>query len=72
MEKKLTPHEILANKNNTACICPDTDCEWHGNCKDCMGLHRYHATIPSCLEIELKNKKEINVDYINAVFRNNT
>jgi len=70
MEKKLKPHEILADKDNTACICPDADCEWHGRCNDCIALHRYHATIPSCLEIELKNKKEINIDHINAVFKN--
>ncbi|MCL2620349.1 MAG: DUF6485 family protein [Defluviitaleaceae bacterium] len=70
MEKKLKPHEILADNNNLICICLDTDCEWHGNCKHCIALHRYHATIPSCLEIELKNKKEINVDRINAVFKN--
>ena len=62
---KLKPHEILADRNNLACICPDTDCEWHGNCKDCIALHRYHATIPNCLEIEIKNKKDIDVDYIN-------
>ena len=66
MKKKLKPHEILADKNNVVCICPDTDCEWHGNCKDCMTLHRYHATIPNCLVFELKSKKEINVDHINA------
>ena len=68
-EIKLRPHEILADKNNVVCICPDTNCEWHGNCKDCVALHRYHATIPSCLEIELKKKKEINIDHINAVFK---
>jgi len=67
--KKLEPHEILADERNITCICPDTDCQWHGNCKDCIALHRYHATIPSCLEIELMNKKNIDVDHINAVFK---
>jgi len=66
--KKLKPHEILSDENNTLCICPDTDCQWHGNCKDCMGLHRHHATIPHCLEFEL-NKKNICVGHINAVFK---
>jgi len=70
MEKKLRPLEILADKSNTACICPKTDCEWHGKCKDCTALHRYHATIPSCLEIEIRNKKGISVGHINAVFKN--
>jgi len=62
---KQSPHEILANKDNLICTCPDLDCEWHGNCKDCMVLHRYHATIPNCLEIEIENKKGIDVEYIN-------
>ena len=65
MKKQLSPYEILANKDNFICICSQTDCEWHGNCKDCIALHRYHATIPDCLEIEIENKKGINVAYIN-------
>ena len=59
MEKKLKPHEILADKDNIVCICPDTDCEWHGNCTDCVALHRYHATIPNCLEIKLKKNNPL-------------
>ena len=55
MEKKLKPREILADESNMICTCPDTDCEWHGNCKDCVALHRYHATVPDCLEIALAN-----------------
>ncbi|MCL2286117.1 MAG: hypothetical protein FWC32_07080 [Firmicutes bacterium] len=70
MEKKISPREILADINNITCICPDTHCEWHGNCRDCVALHRYHATIPACLEIEIKCKKQIDVDHINAVFKN--
>jgi len=65
MGNKLKPNEILADKNNLICICPEDDCEWHGNCKDCMALHRYHVTIPNCLEIEIKKQKGIGVDYIN-------
>lgn len=65
MEKNLKPHEILANENNYACICPETDCEWHGNCTDCMVLHRYHATIPNCLEIQINKQKNIDIDFIN-------
>jgi len=65
--RELSPREILADKSNMACICPDTNCEWHGNCKDCMALHRYHATIPWCLEIEIERRKGISVEYINTV-----
>ena len=39
MANKLKPLEILAIDNNLQCTCPDIDCEWHGNCKDCIALH---------------------------------
>ena len=65
MKNKLKPHEILADQNNLKCICPNTDCEWHGNCKDCMALHRYHATIPDCLEIVINEQKGIDISHIN-------
>jgi len=59
MSIKLKPHEILAIDDNLKCTCPDVECEWHGNCKDCVSLHRYHATIPNCLEIALDGKDEM-------------
>jgi len=65
MDDKLTPREILDQECHLACICPDTGCQWHGNCRDCMALHRYHATIPNCLEIEIERQKGIDVDFIN-------
>jgi len=56
MSAKLKPSEILAIPSNLACTCPDTQCKWHGNCRDCVALHRYYATvgdymIPNCLKI---------------------
>jgi len=65
MDDKLQPREILVQPSNLACICPETDCEWHGNCRDCVALHRYHATLPNCLEIEIERKKGIDVGFIN-------
>ena len=59
MSKKLKPHEILAIEDNLKCTCPDVDCEWHNNCKDCVSLHRYHGTTPNCLEITLKEKNKM-------------
>jgi hypothetical protein len=53
MSEKLKPSEILLNPSNLKCTCPDTECEWHGNCRDCVSLHRYHATVPNCLEIAI-------------------
>jgi len=38
----------------------------HEILKDCITLHRYHATVPDCLEIEIRRQKGINIDHINA------
>jgi len=62
---KLSPTEILAKKENLVCECPELDCEWHGNCKDCMALHRYHVTAPNCMEEGAENKEGIDTDFIN-------
>ena len=53
------------NKNYIECICPDKDCEWYGKCKDCISLHRYHATIPECLKKEIYEQKRIVTNFIN-------
>ena len=66
MREKLAPNDILSCEENLICICPEADCQWHGNCRDCMALHRYHATIPNCLEIELEKQKGIDVGFINS------
>ena len=50
MSDKLQPAEILANPENLKCTCPELDCEWRNNCKDCVALHRYYESVPSCLE----------------------
>jgi len=55
LDKKLKPKEILMHNDYIDCFCPDKDCEWHGKCKDCISLHRYHATIPECLKLEMNN-----------------
>lgn len=65
MKKELSSKEILADNDNLSCTCPNLDCEWHGNCKDCIVLHRYYATIPNCLKLAIKEQKGIDVDYIN-------
>lgn len=59
MTEKLTPFEILSVPDNLLCTCPDTECEWHGKCKDCIALHRYYATvgdckIPNCLKFYIE------------------
>lgn len=33
------------------CTCPNTLCDWHGKCKECVALHRYHNDhVPFCLQ----------------------
>ena len=54
MSERFNPHEVLNNAENLKCTCPETACEWHGNCKDCVALHRYKATIPNCLEAAIE------------------
>ena len=45
------------DENNLKCKCPKVNCEWHGNCKKCVALHRYHANhIPNCLQFIINDK----------------
>ena len=52
MAIQLKPKEILADPANLLCPCEDHECRWHGNCKDCLALHRYYRTVPNCLAAE--------------------
>ena len=39
------------------CPCPHTLCEWHGKCKECIALHRFHNDhIPVCLQPIIDDK----------------
>ena len=41
----------------TDCSCPYSRCEWHGKCRECVALHRYHAEhLPCCLQPLLREK----------------
>ena len=36
------------------CPCPKTECYWHGNCRDCVRIHRMNAQhVPHCLQFIL-------------------
>ena len=50
MKENFNPHEVLENKDNLICTCPQTDCEWFGKCQECVALHRYCETVPNCLD----------------------
>lgn len=39
------------------CPCPKTKCEWHGNCHECVMIHRYNNDhLPNCLQPVLIDK----------------
>lgn len=43
----------------TRCPCPSTLCDWHGTCRECVALHRYHGDhVPFCLQPILKDQIE--------------
>ena len=53
----LEEREFVKDPANTRCICPETLCEWHGKCKECVALHRYHNEhIPKCLQPIIREK----------------
>jgi len=49
--------EAVECEENLRCKCPKIKCEWHGNCKKCVALHRYHGEhIPNCLQFIINDK----------------
>ncbi len=55
----LENRRIVSDPKNTACPCPSTLCEWHGCCRECVALHRYHGDhVPRCLQPILTDKIE--------------
>ncbi len=56
---------ILKNSENLKCTCPNTFCEWHGKCKECVALHRYYGNhIPTCMQPIMKNKVRLLADAV--------
>lgn len=56
--------ELAKDPKITKCTCPNTLCDWHGKCKECVALHRFHNDhIPACLQpiIDEKLKDLLNV-----------
>lgn len=48
---------LAADPAVTRCTCPNTLCDWHGKCKECVALHRYHGDhVPFCLQPILRDK----------------
>lgn len=55
----LKKRRIVADPKNTRCTCPNTLCDWHGKCKECVALHRFeNEHIPVCLKPVLRDTLE--------------
>ena len=56
-EQVLQNRQLVANPEITKCVCPNTLCDWHGKCKECVALHRFHNDhVPVCLQSIIKDK----------------
>ena len=42
-EDTLKNRALLESQEVLDCSCPYSRCEWHGKCRECVALHRYHA-----------------------------
>ena len=53
----LENRRLASDPELTKCPCPHTLCDWHGKCKECVALHRYHGDhIPVCLQPVIDDK----------------
>ena len=56
-ENVLENRKLVDDPQVTKCSCPNTLCDWHGKCKECVALHRYHGDhVPVCLQPILTDK----------------
>lgn len=48
---------LAADPKVTSCPCSETLCDWHGECKECVALHRHHNDhVPVCLQPIISEK----------------
>ena len=53
----LENRKLAADPQIIKCICPNTLCDWHGKCKECVALHRhYNDHMPACLQPIIADK----------------
>src|SRR5665647_3966507 len=49
--------EMIKSGKYSECTCPSLKCKWHGDCYECVMMHRVHQKhLPDCLKPVLKNK----------------
>jgi hypothetical protein len=53
----LENRKLASDPKVIKCTCDQTLCEWHGRCRECVALHRYHGDhVPNCLQPLLRDK----------------
>ena len=53
----LENRRLAADPEITKCTCPNTLCDWHGKCKECVVLHRhFNDHVPFCLQPLIADK----------------
>lgn len=56
-ELVLENRRLAKDPRVTRCTCPNTLCDWHGKCRECVALHRYHKShVPFCLQFIIKDR----------------
>ena len=41
--------KIVSNPEKLKCTCHITSCNYHGNCKKCITLHKHFGNFPNCM-----------------------
>ena len=56
-ELVLENRRLAKDPQVTRCTCPNTLCDWHGKCRECVALHRYHKShVPFCLQFIIRDR----------------
>ncbi|MGC7870751.1 hypothetical protein ACPUYX_04365 [Desulfosporosinus sp. SYSU MS00001] len=56
-ELVLNNRKIASDPMNLKCTCREVLCEWHGRCRECVALHRYHQDhVPACFQSFINDK----------------
>lgn len=49
--------DMLASGAELKCSCPNLKCEWHGDCFNCVRIHRHYKDhIPKCMQAIMREK----------------
>jgi hypothetical protein len=74
-ELVLQNRKLASDPEILKCTCTQTLCEWHGRCRECIALHRYHKDhVTACLQtfINEKRKEIVKIGELIAVEKEKT